>query len=113
MTSFHSVYRIDKFSVPEGNLSKFLCLVGETHEVLRNQAGFVRDYVVEQNSETGSINVVTFAEWSSAAAYSAAVEAVRRFRKEQGFDTRAELENLGIDSELGVYQDCVVGSARP
>ncbi len=53
------VYRIDKFVVPEPAREEFWRHVRRTHEVLRRQAGFLDDALLEQQSGPGRFNAVT------------------------------------------------------
>ena len=102
-----SRYRVDKFVVPQGAMAEFSAAVFRTHEVLRRQPGFVRDFVLEQISGPGEFNVVTFVEWVDEQAIAEAVEAVRRFHLSAGFDGRSLADRLGVRGDIGIY------AARP
>lgn len=57
-----SLYRIDKFVVPETAREEFLKRVRETHRILCRQPGFIR-VVVRQIAGPGRFNLVTLAKW--------------------------------------------------
>lgn len=98
-----SRYRVDKFIVPQAAMADFSDAVLRTHEVLRRQPGFVRDFVLEQVSGPGEFNVVTFVEWANEHAIAEAVEAVRRFHLSAGIDGKALAERLGVQGDIGIY----------
>ena len=45
-----AVYRVDKFVVPAAARQEFLERVTQTHQILRGQAGLIRDLILEQSS---------------------------------------------------------------
>ncbi len=96
-------YRVDKFVVPQAAMADFCDAVRRTHDVLRRQPGFVRDFVLEQVSGPGAFNVVTFVEWAGDDTLAAAVEAVRRFHQSAGFDGKTLAERLGVRGDIGIY----------
>jgi hypothetical protein len=53
------IFGADKFVVPAHAREEFFMRVRATHEVLRTQAGFVRDAILEQASGPGEFNFVT------------------------------------------------------
>lgn len=97
------VYRVDKFSVPPAGYEEFLGRVSAAHEMLRQQAGFVRDLVLEQQSGPGDFNIVTLVEWESEAAMAKVIEVIDRKYRESGFDRQATLTRLGIRADIGNY----------
>lgn len=102
--SRNHLYRVDRFAVPPASLAEFLSLVEGTHEVLRAQAGFLRDMVLEQVAGPGRFNVTTLAEWRDQPSYDAAVEAVQRHHAAIGFDRTAMAGRLGIKADIAVYR---------
>jgi heme-degrading monooxygenase HmoA len=60
-----SVYRVDKFIVPEDALAEFLLRVRDTQTILRQQPGFIRAVILQQSDGPGKFNIVTFVEWRS------------------------------------------------
>jgi heme-degrading monooxygenase HmoA len=62
------MYRVDKFSVPAHARREFLEKVHATRELLRSQAGFAQDFILEQASGSGEFNFVTIVEWENAEA---------------------------------------------
>ena len=100
-----TLYRVDRFSVPEAALPEFATLVERTHVILRGQSGFVRDLLLRQVSGPGRFNVTTIAEWADQRSYDAAVEEVRRFHDSIGFDRSSFAARLGIEADIGVYRN--------
>lgn len=103
-----SVYRIDKFVVPEGGKQEFVQRVRETHEFLRTLPGFVRDLVVEKTDGAGVFNYVTLVEWESKEAISAAKNMVHAHHAARNFSPQELWSRLGIEADLANYQEFVL-----
>ena len=99
-----SVYRVDKFAVPQEAREEFVARVVETHEVLRRQPGFVRDLLLEQESGPGEFNLVTMVEWQSQDAIDRARPVVRAMHESRGFDPQALMKRLGIRADIANYR---------
>lgn len=104
MSDTSSIYRVDKFVVPDQARDEFLQRVRDTHLILRRQPGFVRDAVLEQIAGPGKFNIVTIAEWSSQEAVDAAREVVAVEHARSGFDARATVARLGIEADIANYR---------
>lgn len=98
------VYRLDRFVVPRDARDEFLMRVGQTHEILRRQAGFVRDVLLERPGEDGATVVVTMVEWDSQEALDRVVPTVRAEHWNMGFNPKETIERLGIAAEPGIYR---------
>jgi hypothetical protein len=98
------VYRVDKFSVPAHARGEFLEKVRAIHELLRSQAGFAQDFILEQASGPGELNSVTIVEWENAEAMEPARQAVAALHKRMNFDPRELFARLGIRADLGNYK---------
>jgi hypothetical protein len=98
------IYRIDKFVIPDGARSEFLARVEQTHALLRQQAGFVRDLVVEKDAGPAEFNFVTVVEWSGPADMEVAGSAVAALHKSLGFDRTAFIARTGIRADVGNYR---------
>jgi hypothetical protein len=97
------IYRVDKFVVPEPGREEFLDRVAATHALLRRQNGFVRDFILEQQSGPGEFNFVTFVEWSSQHVIDSASAAVAKLHADIGFDRQEMISRLGIKADIGNY----------
>lgn len=97
------LFRIDRFLVPHAARDEFLGRVRQTHDVLRRQAGFVRDYLLEQPAGPDAVSILTFAEWDSAERVERVKAAVQAMQQEAGFDPRELIARLGISAEFGTY----------
>ena len=100
-----SVYRVDKFIVPEAARDEFLKTVRHTHELLRKQPGFQWDQLLEQQSGPGSFNIVTIAEWKNDEAMTAASVVIQADRETTGLDPRALMHRLNVTPDLGNYRE--------
>jgi heme-degrading monooxygenase HmoA len=98
------VLRVDKFSVPPHALGEFLQKVQATHALLRTQAGFIQDAILEQSSGPGEFNFVTIVEWENAEAMDPARRAVTALHERMNFDPREMLIRLGIRADIGNYK---------
>ena len=98
------VYRVDKFIVPTHAREEFLEKVQATHVVLRSQAGFVQDFILEQASGPGEFNFVTLVEWENAGAMEPVRQAVTALHKRMNFDPQELFARLGIRADLGNYK---------
>lgn len=104
MSTNTTIYRVDKFVVPQAAREEFLQRVYETHEVLRRQPGFIRDALLEKVSGSGRFNIVTVAEWESQAAIDAARRAVETARAATGFNAQETMARLGIEPDMANYK---------
>lgn len=98
------VYRLDRFVVPAAARAEFLMRVGQTHEILRRQAGFLQDFLLEQPAEKGATTIVTMVEWDSRETVDRVVPVVQAAHREMGFDPKETVARLGIKAEFGMYE---------
>ncbi|MEP9388338.1 antibiotic biosynthesis monooxygenase [Mesorhizobium sp. KR9-304] len=98
------VYRLDRFVVPVTACQEFLIRVGQTHEILRRQAGFLQDFLLESPGEDGATIVVTMVEWDSRETVDRVVPIVQAAHREMGFSPKETIARLGITAEIGIYQ---------
>ncbi|EHK56442.1 antibiotic biosynthesis monooxygenase family protein [Allomesorhizobium alhagi] len=97
------LYRVDNFVVPEHGRDEFLGRVATTHALLRSQDGFVRDFILEQQSGPGEFNIVTFVEWSSQDAIGPVSAAVAKLHADIGFDRQEMFSRLGVKTDIANY----------
>jgi heme-degrading monooxygenase HmoA len=98
------VFRVDKFIVPMASRATFIAKLRETHELLRRQSGFIRDFILEQASGPGKYNVVTMVEWADQAAIDAAKEAVIEMQSRTRFNPRELFTKLNVVADLATYR---------
>ncbi len=108
----NNIFRVDRFDVPADARREFLERVASTHALLRRQAGFVQDIVLEQESGPGRYNFVTLVEWKSAEAIGKAAGEVARMHAETGFDRTEMMKRLGIVADIASYRPVALESAR-
>lgn len=99
-----TIYRVDKFLVPDAARQEFLQRVQQTHELLRMQSGFVRDAILEQQSGPGLFNFVTMVEWTSAEIIEPVSAAVAKLHADIGFDRQEMMSRLQIKADIGTYR---------
>jgi heme-degrading monooxygenase HmoA len=97
------VYRVDKFEVPDDARDEFWTQVRLTHTVLRRQAGFLGDVLLEKDSGPGRFNVVTMVKWASADDMGPAGTAVEQAHRAAEFEPAEFLTRAGIDADLANY----------
>lgn len=90
-----SVYRINKFEVPAEGRDEFVGLLESTHAVMREQQGFVRDLIVEQEL-AGQFNLVAFIELAGVDAVERISAAIAEQDKARGLDRREFASRLGV-----------------
>jgi heme-degrading monooxygenase HmoA len=98
------IFRVDKFVVPAHARGEFLTKVHATHEVLRTQAGFVRDAILEQTSGPGEFDFVTIVEWENSDAIEGARRAVAALHQKMSFDAQAMINRLEIRADIANYK---------
>jgi heme-degrading monooxygenase HmoA len=98
------IFRVDKFVVSPQAMDEFMQRVRQTHELLRQQPGFIRDAVLEQSSGPGEFNIVTIAEWQGQDAVDKARTVVKARHQSQGFDPQMLMKRLGIRADIGNYR---------
>jgi hypothetical protein len=100
------LYRIDKFIIPAAARAEVLERVWKTHALLRKQAGFIRDYVLEHTgSGAGEFVLLTFAEWEGPEAVEKARAAVAAMHAQENFNPQDLFVRLGIKADLGYYRE--------
>lgn len=104
MSEKTSIYRVDKFIVPQTAREEFLKRVHDTHRVLRHQPGFIRDALLEQIAGPGKFNIVTVAEWENQDAMDTARAAVMKAHAESGFNPQETMARLGIEADIANYK---------
>ena len=98
------LYRVNKFAVPDAARQEFLDLVARTFAVVRRQEGYVRDWVLEQNSGPGVFNFVTMIEFASDEVAPRVAAALNELDRNLGLDREAMMTRLGIRTDFGGYK---------
>ncbi len=99
-----SIYRIDRFELPETARDELLTAVLHTHALLRRQPGFERDLLVEEPLPDGRLHVLTLAAWRDEEAVASARSVIAADRATTGFDPAELIARLGVTAQFGVYQ---------
>jgi heme-degrading monooxygenase HmoA len=99
-----SVFRVDKFVVPAEARDEILSKARMTHELLRQQEGFVQDFLLEQFSGPGEFNIVTMVEWESQAAVDKVVPIVKAAHERIAFSAQETIVRLGVKADIANYQ---------
>lgn len=98
------VYRLDKFIVPHSARVEFLAKINEIHAILRAQAGFVQDFLLEQPLNDHEFNLVTLIEWENSSYIDGARAAVMALHNLTGFNPEETMSRLGIQANMGTYK---------
>lgn len=98
------IVRVDKFVVPKAARDEFVARIRETHELLRNQPGFIRDLILEQVAGPGRFNVVTVVEWQDQESIDAARAVVKEAHAARGFSPQELMQRLGVEADIADYQ---------
>jgi heme-degrading monooxygenase HmoA len=98
-----SVFRIDKFKVPERSLEEFLRRVRRTQNQLDALDGCLQNHVLQKVSGPSRFNIVTVVEWASSEAMESAQQVMRRRYEEEGFIPGEFMSRLGVDADLANY----------
>lgn len=103
MTEKSSIYRINKFVVPQAARAEFLeTVIRPTHKMLRRQPGFVRDLVMEQVSGPGDFNIVALIEFSGPDVVAPIAAAVAELHQRLGVNPTFTAR-LGIRTDQANY----------
>ncbi|MCB0210955.1 MAG: antibiotic biosynthesis monooxygenase [Anaerolineae bacterium] len=98
------IYRVDKFVVPDHAREEFIEKVQATHQLLKQQSGFLQDFVLEQASEPGESHIMTMVEWDSIESIEPAKAAVKAMHQAMNFNSQELFVRLGIKADLGTYK---------
>lgn len=99
-----SVFRVDKFAVPQAALSTFMARVRAAQQALDAMPGRGQNMVLQQEGGPGEFNVVTITEWESADAMAAARDAMAEKFRREGFDPEVFRRSLGIRADVATYR---------
>ena len=98
-----SVYRIDKFAVPQDALAAFLERLRWVDQALGAMPGCKQSLVLTQLGDTSEFNVTTVVEWASPEAMAAAKALIQKRYAEEGFNPPAFMQRLGVKADMGLY----------
>ncbi|WP_432720819.1 antibiotic biosynthesis monooxygenase [Jeongeupia wiesaeckerbachi] len=96
-----SVFRVDRFSVPDAALAAFIDRVERTNRLLAGLAGCKQQLVLTQAGDPHQ--VVTLIEWTDATALAAAKAVVEQQYRAEGFDPAAFMLQLGVSADMRVF----------
>jgi hypothetical protein len=104
MNTSTSLFRLDRFAVPDAALPDFLAQVRRVDALLARERG-CRQHLVLVQSEGGSeFNVATLVGWESEQAMSAAKRRMQAIYREEGFDPAAFMKKLGVRPDMAVFR---------
>ena len=99
------VYFVDKFSVPKNSGQDFKKQMKYNMNFLKNLAGFIDSYAMEQTDADGNLKIITVAIWQNAEYVKNARNSMEAEYKRTNFDRAAFYDRLELKSERGVYTD--------
>jgi quinol monooxygenase YgiN len=103
MPTSESIFRVDKFIVPDTAREAFLERASETHALLDTLDGCLYNVVLEQVAGPGTFNFVTIVEWESAEALENARAILHGRYAETGFDPQAFISKWDITADMANY----------
>ena len=106
-----SLYRIDRFTVPEHARAAFLERLVVIRDFLQSRPGCLYNRIAEARREDGTLAMMTIVEWKDRAAMDAARAAAKAFYDEAGFDPARFMAALGIEPDFALYAD--IPAAEP
>lgn len=107
----HSIYKIDRLTVPGEAIPAFAARLRRIQEALQTQPGCLQNLVLAGAiSGDGGRDFVTVVEWESEAAFNAARLAIQQRYSTEGFDPTAFMQQLGVSANLGVFR-CIESPA--
>jgi len=99
-----SVYRIDKFIVPEKSHAEFVAKVREMQRFVREVPDCVAENLYEQIAGPGKFNIVTVVEWQNLEALEAAKKTIAQRQALDGFRPSEFIEKLGVTADIAIYR---------
>ena len=97
-----SVFRTDKFPVPQEALPVFMQRLHWIDQALPAMPGCRQNRVMTECSGS-EFNVATFVEWSSHGAMAAARSHIQRRYAEEGFDPTEFMRRLGVRADMALF----------
>ncbi|MBD1546576.1 antibiotic biosynthesis monooxygenase family protein [Roseibium aggregatum] len=98
-----SIFRVDKFIVPEAARDAFVERLRTIQTLLDNLEGCLQNLVLEQVSGPGTFNFVTIVEWASQEAMENARAIAAAEYARTSFNPQAFMQELGITADMGNY----------
>lgn len=100
-----SIYRVDRFVVPETARNTFLERILIIRDFLETQPGCLFNRIAESRNEDETLSMMTIVEWRDRQAMAAAREKAKAFYEETGFAPKAFMAELGIEPDFGLFED--------
>jgi len=97
--------RVDRFNVSAAGRDELLRRIQETHEVLRAQRGYVRDYVLERANPSDGVGLMTIVEWDGTARPETVRDAVREMHRRANFDPNEMYARLRVEADIETYHE--------
>jgi hypothetical protein len=98
-----TLFRVDKFMVPAAARDEFLDQVSRTGALLGTLDGCLQSHILEQESRSGDVNIITIVEWDRAESSERARHEVRAMQRRMGVDPQEMLLRLGIRADMASY----------
>lgn len=105
VTPSESLYRVDRFVVPEAARDAFLERIVVIRDFLAGQPGCLYNRIAESHREDGLVSMMTIVEWRDRASMESARAAAKAHYAATGFDPQAFMTELGIDPDFGLFAD--------
>ena len=94
---------IDKITVPVKAVFKYSEKSVYIRNILRQQAGFVKYEIFQQEDEGGNLTIITIATWKNQQHLDRAKSVIKEEMKKIGLNMPEFLKQEGITMERGIY----------
>ncbi|SEH86486.1 hypothetical protein SAMN02927937_01841 [Paenimyroides aquimaris] len=94
---------IDKITVPVRAVSEYSEKSVYIRNILRQQAGFVKYEIFQQEDEGGNLTIITIATWKNQQHLDRAKSIIQEEMKKTGLNIPEFLKQHGISMERGIY----------
>jgi heme-degrading monooxygenase HmoA len=100
-----SIYKIDRFSVPQAALPAFIERLRAIQQQLEGQPGCLQNLVLTgSNTSDDMRELVTVVQWESEQAFAAARAEVGQRYVAQGFDPKRFMQQHSVNASLGEFR---------
>ena len=98
-----SIFRVDRFVVPEAAEAVFIAQLRRVQRVLDTMPGCKQNLALIQTAGPGKFNVLTIVEWATQAAMAAAKLSMQAYYASEHFDPPAFMASLGVRADMATY----------
>jgi hypothetical protein len=98
-----SLFRVDKFIVPDAARAEFIRAIRMSHDLIGRQPGCLQHHILEQVDGPGESNFASIVEWSGPDTMDAARKVISGSQMAAGIDPQVFRARNGILADTGTY----------